>query len=224
MRLLIAEDDERLLKSLKYILEKNEYIVDGVTNGTDAYDYAMCGGYDAIVFDVMMPEMDGFQALKQLRANRVTTPVMFLTAKTMVEDRIEGLDIGADDYLTKPFATEELLARIRAMLRRKDSFSHDVISYEDLTINKSTYEITCNGKSCVLSGKEFGLLVMLVENAGGIVPSETFMTKLWGYETDVDVSVIWAHISNLRKKLNVLETAVNIKFIRGVGYTLRSEK
>lgn len=224
MRILIAEDDERLLKSLKYILEKNEYIVDGVTNGKDAFDYAMEGNYDAIVFDVMMPEMDGFQALKMLREKRVTTPVMFLTAKTQVEDRIEGLDIGADDYLTKPFATEELLARIRAMLRRKDSFSHDIVLYEDLVINRSTYEVKCNEKSCILSGKEFGLLDMLVANAGGIVSSETFMIKLWGYETDVDVSVIWTHISNLRKKLNELETAVNIKFVRGVGYTLRSEK
>lgn len=222
MRVLLAEDDERLLKSLKYILEKNEYVVDGVTNGDDALDYALQEDYDAAVLDVMMPGKDGFEVLRAIRAQGLSTPVMFLTAKAQIEDRVEGLDIGADDYLTKPFSTDELLARIRAMLRRKNSFVHDVTQYGDITINKSTHEISAEGGTCALSGKEFQLLDMMVEAKGSIITTEQFVTKIWGFDSDVDTSVIWVHISNLRKKMESIKCETKIKFVRGVGYTLKT--
>lgn len=223
MRVLLAEDDVRLLKSLKYILEKHDFVVDGVDNGDDALDYALMGEYDAMVFDVMMPGKDGFEVLKAVRAKGITTPVMFLTAKSQIEDRVEGLDIGADDYLTKPFFTDELLARIRAMLRRKDAFVHDVMKCVDITIDKSTYEVSVGDRKVSLSNKEFQLLEKLVEGNGSIISTEQFITSIWGFDADVDTSVIWAHMSNLRKKMESLGCKVKIKYIRGAGYTLKRE-
>ena len=222
MRLLIAEDDPKLLKSLVHIFETNHYVVDGVSDGSLAFDYATSGEYDGIVLDIMMPGMDGMTLLKKLRKDGITTPALFLTAKTETYQKIEGLDAGADDYLPKPFATGELLARVRAMLRRKDNFVPDLLSFGDLVLNRSTYEIAYNGIAQSLSGKEFQVMEILMQQPGMIVTAEQLITHIWGWETDVDTSVIWVHISNIRKKLDALSAPVAIRFVRNVGYILEA--
>lgn len=220
MRLLIAEDDPRLLKSLMHIFTSNQYAADGVANGNDALDYARSGEYDGFVFDIMMPGMDGLTVLSTLRREGVTTPALFLTARTEVEQRVEGLDAGADDYLPKPFSVQELLARVRAMLRRRDRFTPDTVSMSGTTLNRSTCEICHGSTRQLLSGKEFQILGMLTEHPGAVVSTEQIITHIWGWDTDVDTSVVWVHISNLRKKLEAIGTPWRIRFIRGAGYVL----
>ena len=222
MRILIAEDDPKLLKSLVHIFEMNHYSVDGVDNGVDAFDFASSNEYDGLVLDIMMPGMDGVSLLKKLRANSITTPALFLTAKTETYQKIEGLDAGADDYLSKPFSTGELLARVRAMLRRKDNFTPDLLTFEKLTLNRSTYELICDGKTQALSGKEFQVMEMLMQNRGLIVTAEQLITHIWGWNTDVDTSVVYVHVSNIRKKLDALSAPVAIKFVRNAGYILEA--
>ena len=222
MRLLIAEDDPKLLKSLVHIFETNHYVVDGVSDGSLAFDYASSGEYDGLVLDIMMPGIDGINLLKKLRKDGVTTPALFLTAKTETYQKIEGLDAGADDYLPKPFATGELLARVRAMLRRKDNFVPDLLRFGDLVLNRSTYEIAYNGITQSLSGKEFQVMEILMQQPGMIVTAEQLITHIWGWETDVDTSVVWVHISNIRKKLDGLSAPVAIRFVRNAGYILEA--
>ena len=222
MRILIAEDDPKLLKSLVHIFEMNHYAVDGVNNGKDALDFASSDEYDGLVLDIMMPEMDGLSVLRSLRANGINTPTLFLTAKTEIEERIAGLDAGADDYLPKPFSTGELLARVRAMLRRKDNFTPDMLSFGALSLNRSTYELVCAESSLSLSGKEFQVMEMLMQNSGVIVTPEQLITHIWGWDTNVDTSVVWVHISNIRKKLDTLRAPVAIKFVRNAGYMLEA--
>lgn len=214
MKLLIAEDDPKLLKSLIHILENNKFSVDGVNNGDDALNYGLTGEYDGIILDIMMPGMDGLKVLQALRAKNITTPALFLTARTEVSDRVEGLDAGADDYLPKPFSTVELLARIRAMLRRKDTYLPDLLTVGSVTLNRSTYQLSCCNEIQSLSGKEFQILEMLMQQPGMIIPSERFITHLWGWDTSVDTSVIWVHISNLRKKISAVNAPAEIRFIR----------
>ena len=220
MRILIAEDDPKLLKSLVHIFELNHYAVDGVDNGVDAFDFASSGEYDGIVLDIMMPGMDGVTLLKKLRTKGITTPALFLSARTEIDQRIEGLDAGADDYLPKPFSTGELLARVRAMLRRKDNFTPDMLTFGALSLNRSTYELICGGRSQTLSGKEFQVMEMLMQNPTAVVTAEQLITHIWGWDTNVDTSVVWVHISNIRKKLEALSAFVTIKFVRNAGYTL----
>ena len=222
MRILIAEDDPKLLKSLVHIFELNHYAVDGVDNGIDAFDFASSDEYDGLVLDIMMPGMDGVTLLKKLRAKGITTPALFLTARTEIDQRIEGLDAGADDYLPKPFSTGELLARVRAMLRRKDNFTPDMLTFGALSLNRSTYELICGGKSQALSGKEFQVMEMLMQNPNAIVTAEQLITHIWGWDTNVDTSVVWVHISNIRKKLDTLSAPVTIKFVRNAGYMLEA--
>lgn len=222
MRILIAEDDPRLLKSLVRIFEMNNYAVDSVDNGDDAFVFASSDEYDGLVLDIMMPGMDGITLLKRLRASGITTPALFLTAKTETYQKIEGLDAGADDYLPKPFSTGELLARVRAMLRRKDNFTPDMITFGNLSLNRSTYELICGDNTCALSGKEFQVMEMLMQNRGAIVTAEQLITHIWGWDTSVDTSVVWVHISNIRKKLDLLNSAVAIKFVRNAGYVLEA--
>ncbi len=224
MRLLIAEDDPRLLKSLVYIFEHNNYSVDGVGNGNDAYDYAKSGEYDGLVLDVMMPGMDGFTLLSQLRKEGLTTPALFLTARAEVEERVEGLDLGADDYLTKPFQTAELLARVRAMLRRRDAFHPEQIIFCGVSLCQKTFVLSYNGLSHTLSTREFQVLELLMQKAKMIVPTEEFMMHIWGWDTDVDTSVVWVHISNIRKKMESLLAPVQIRFVRGAGYVLEEKQ
>lgn len=220
MRILIAEDDTRLLKTLVHIFETNRYSVDGVDNGTDAFDYASSGEYDGLVLDIMMPGMDGVTLLKRLRENGITTPALFLTARCEIDQRIEGLDAGADDYLPKPFSTGELLARVRAMLRRKDNFTPNILKVGTLLLNCSTYEIVCGSLSRDLSGKEYQIMEKLMQNVNVILSAEQLITHIWGWDTDVDTSVVCVHISNIRRKLEAVRAPVTIKFVRGAGYVL----
>lgn len=220
MRLLVAEDDPRLLKTLTHIFESNKFSVDGVSNGEDALAHGQSVEYDGMVLDIMMPGMDGLHVLKALREAGVTTPALFLTARSEVSQRVEGLDAGADDYLPKPFSTAELLARVRAMLRRKDNYLPDLLRLGPVTLNRSTYQLAFNGNEQTLSGKEFQLLEMMMQTPGTIIPTDRFITHLWGWDTNVDTSVIWVHISNLRKKINALGAPLEIRFVRGAGYLL----
>lgn len=223
MKLLVAEDDPRLLKSLAHIFENNKFIVDRVSNGEDALEYAQSEEYDGLVLDIMMPGLDGIQVLQKLRKMNITTPALFLTARTEVEQRVEGLDAGADDYLPKPFAVSELLARVRAMLRRKDNFVPDLLSFNDIILNRSTYQLSYNEQVQALSGKEFQIIEMLMQRNNIIVTTEQFMTHIWGWDTDVDTSVIWVHISNLRKKLTAINAPAEIRFVRNAGYVLEGK-
>ena len=222
MRLLIAEDDPKLLKSLVHIFQANHYAVDGVSDGSMAFDYASSGEYDGLVLDIMMPGMDGVTLLKTLRKSGITTPALFLTAKTETYQKIEGLDAGADDYLPKPFSTGELLARVRAMLRRKDNFVPDLLCFGPLSLNRSTYEISYGSHTQPLSGKEFQVLEMLMQQPGAIITAEQLITHIWGWDTNVDTSVVWVHISNIRKKLDTLSVPVTIRFVRSAGYVLEA--
>ena len=224
MRLLIAEDDAKLLKSLKHIFEQNKYIVDAVSNGTDALAYAESEEYDGLILDIMMPGLDGIQVLKKVRANGISTPALFLTAKTEVYQRVEGLDAGADDYLPKPFSTSELLARVRAMLRRKDNYTPDLLNVGELVLNRSTYEISCHEKTLPLSGREFQIMEILMQRPGFIVTIDEFMSHVWGLDSDVDISVVWVHISNNRKKLAAIKVPIEIRFVKGAGYLLEAAK
>ena len=224
MRLLVAEDDPKLLKTLVHLFELNHYLVDGVNNGNDALEYALTGEYDGLVFDIMMPGMDGVTVLKKLRQAGITTPALFLTAKTETYQRVEGLDAGADDYLPKPFSTPELLARVRAMLRRKDNFTPDILEYNGLQLNRSTYELNFDGKIRSLSDKEFQVMEMLMQRPGMVVTTEQFVTHVWGWETNVDTSVVWVHISNIRKKIEAIGANVGIRFVRNAGYVLEENK
>ena len=224
MRILIAEDDPKLLKSLVHIFEMNHYVVDGVDNGNDAFDFASSDEYDGLVLDIMMPGMDGVTLLKKLRANGITTPALFLTAKTETYQKIEGLDAGADDYLPKPFSTGELLARVRAMLRRKDNFIPDMLNFGALSLNRSTYELVCGDNTLPLSGKEFQVMEMLMQSRGVIVTAEQLITHIWGWTTNVDTSVVYVHVSNIRKKLDQLGAQLTIKFVRNAGYLLEAKK
>lgn len=224
MRLLVAEDDPKLLKSLLHIFKINHYLADGVTNGTDAFQYAATGNYDGLILDIMMPGIDGVEVLKKLRQNHIFTPALFLTAKTEIYQRIEGLDAGADDYLSKPFSPAELLARVRAMLRRKENYVPDLLSYEGLTLNRSTYELGYEGEIQPLSGKEFQIMEILMQCPRFVVTTEQFISHIWGWESNVDISTVWVHISNIRKKLVKINSPVEIRFIRNTGYVLEVSK
>ena len=222
MRLLIAEDDSKLLKSLVHIFERNHFIVDGVSNGTEALEFAMTGNYDGVILDIMMPGMDGVSVLKELRCVNINTPAMFLTAKTEVYQRVEGLDAGADDYLPKPFSTSELLARVRAMLRRKNNYVPDLLTFHALTLNRSTYELSCGDRIQPLSAKEFQIMEMLIQQPNFIIHTEHFLSHIWGWDSNVDTSVVWAHISNLRKKIKAVNAPVEVRFIRNAGYIMEA--
>ena len=220
MKILIAEDDTRLLKSLLHIFTLNKFSADGVSDGREALEYARTGEYDGLVLDIMMPGMDGIEVLKALRKENITTPALFLTARTEVSQRVDGLDAGADDYLPKPFSTAELLARVRAMLRRKENYTPELLTFGGLTLNRSTYEISSQANRQALSGKEYQILEMLMEQPGMIVTAEQFLTHIWGWNTEIDTSSVWVHISNLRKKIEKVEVPVSIRYVRSAGYIL----
>ncbi len=220
MRVLLAEDEKDLSKALCAILKHNNYSVDAVFNGQDALDYGLCENYDAIILDIMMPKMDGLQVLSELRKNGISTPVMILTAKSLVEDKIAGLDMGADDYLSKPFSMGELLARLRAITRRKEAFQPNLLSFGNVTLNRETFELSSGEEAIRLGNKEFQMFEMLLSNPGRLISTEQFMEKIWGYETEAEINVVWVYISYLRKKLTTLGADIEIKAVRGVGYTL----
>lgn len=220
MRILLAEDEKEMSNALVAILKHNNYSIDPVFNGTDALDYGLSENYDVIILDVMMPGMNGIEVLEKLRQSGINTPVLMLTAKSQIEDRINGLDKGADDYLSKPFAMGELLARIRAMGRRKSEFTPNLIEVGNISLNKENYELS-NGKSSLrLANKEFQMLEMLMTNPKRMISTEQFMERIWGYDTEAEINVVWVYISYLRKKLASLEANIKIKAVRGVGYSL----
>lgn len=224
MRLLLAEDDPRLLKSLIHIFEMNRFVTDGVDNGEDALSYALSREYDGLILDIMMPGLDGIEVLKRLRKEGVSTPALFLTARTEVSQRVEGLDAGADDYLPKPFSTAELLARVRAMLRRKCSYLPDLLTYREVILNRSTYELEYCGNRQILRGKEFQIAEMFMQQPRHIISTDQFITHIWGWDTNVDTSVVWVHISNLRKKFEAVQAPVRIRFLRNAGYILEDKE
>ena len=220
MKLLLADDEKELVSALVAILKHSNYTVDAVYNGTDALDYALAGDYDGIILDIMMPGMDGMEVLKKIREKGLSTPVLFLTAKTEVDDRIKGLDLGADDYLPKPFDMGELLARVRAMLRRKEDFAPANLTCENLTLDRAGYDLCTEGHDKIhLSGREFQMMEMLMTSPGRIISVDTFMDRIWS-DGEADVNVVWVYISNLRKKLSSLEATCEIKASRGVGYSI----
>ncbi|MBQ2475034.1 MAG: response regulator transcription factor [Ruminococcus sp.] len=222
MRLLFAEDDRDISKAVKTLLERSGYSVDVVFNGQDAIDYIESGEYDGVILDWMMPKRSGIEVLTQMRAKGFSEPVLILTARDSVDDRVKGLDTGADDYLPKPFAASELLARIRAMLRRKEDYKHDVIKFSDIELDKSAMSVTCNKKSVRLNNKAFQLMEMLVEHPGAVLSIDQIMERIWGWDSDSEVNVVWVNISFLRKKLTELGAHAKIKAVRGVGYSLEN--
>lgn len=221
MRLLLAEDEKELSNALVAVLKHNNYSVDAVYNGLDAYDYIIGAEYDGVILDIMMPGIDGVTVLKRIREKGIQTPVLLLTAKSQVEDRITGLDSGADDYLTKPFAMGELLARIRAMTRRKTEYSPNSLTVGDLTLDRERFVIsTPHGGEQRLGNKEFQVLEMLMINRNILISTEKLMEKIWGFDSEADISVVWVYISYIRKKLAAVGSDVEIKASRGIGYTL----
>ncbi|MEE1262723.1 response regulator transcription factor [Ruminococcus sp.] len=222
MRILFAEDDRDIAKAVQTLLERSGYSVDVVFNGRDALDYVETGEYDGVILDWMMPKLSGIDVLSQMRSQGLSTPALMLTARDAVEDRVAGLDTGADDYLPKPFAASELLARVRAMLRRKEEFKPDVIKFSDIELDKSAMSISCGGSSVRLNNKAFQLMEMLVEHKGAVLSISQIMERIWGWDSDSEVNVVWVNISFLRKKLSELGAHAKIKAVRGVGYTLEN--
>lgn len=220
MKLLYAEDERSLSEAVVDILTYHKYIVDAVYNGEDAFDYAMSGDYDGIILDVMMPKRSGIEVLSALRKNGCKTPILLLTAKTQVDDRIRGLDAGADDYLPKPFDMGELLARIRAMLRRREEFHPDLLTLGDLTLNIQSGVLSCNGTEFVLPKQEYRLMEQLMMNHSIFLSTEDLLIKAWGYDTETDTNSVWLYISYLRKRLSAMNSAVEIVSKRNIGYRL----
>lgn len=222
MKLLYAEDEIEMSEAVTEILNYHNYTVDPVYNGIDALEYALSERYDGIILDIMMPGLDGLQVLKQLRDKGCKTPIMLLTAKAELEDRVEGLDMGADDYLPKPFAMAELLARVRAMLRRREEFTPDILRCDDLWLNMQSFELGCMEKSLVLPRLEYKLMELLMLNRGIYLSTEDLLVKVWGFDTDAEIGIVWVYISYLRKKLLQLGTSVEIKAKRNIGYMLEA--
>jgi DNA-binding response OmpR family regulator len=220
MKLLLADDEKQLTDALFVILKQNNYAVDVVHNGEDAFDYAQTGVYDLIILDVMMPKMDGFTVLKKLRTRNINTPVLVLSAKSEVDDKVNGLNLGADDYLTKPFEKNEFLARIKALLRRKEKFTGDILSFGDLVLSRDTLELSRDDKKITLGKKEFQILEMLILSEGKLVNKDKMMEKIWGWDSEAEYNTVEVYISFLRKKLLLLNSSVEIKSLRGLGYIL----
>lgn len=225
MRIMIAEDEEKLSDALVQIFAKNKITADAFGNGIDALDNALTGIYDVIVLDIMMPGMNGIEVLRKIRAEGMDTPVLMFTAKDEISDKVKGLDSGADDYLTKPFATEELLARVRALGRRSSAaiVNSDVITCGDLSLDTAAYELSCGKNSLKLGLKEFSIMELLMKNSGRVLSKETLITKIWGYDSDAEYNNVEVYISFLRKKLDFIKSNAAIKTVRGVGYTLEED-
>ena len=220
MRLLIAEDEVDLAEALTVFFEKNHFSVDAVHNGADAYEYAVTGAYDAVILDVMMPKLNGIQVLERLRAEGVKTPIMMLTAKGQKDDRITGFNAGADDYLPKPFDPDELLSRVRAILRRSEVYQPTVLTFGDLTLDPSTGVLTCGKKTTRLSGREFQVMELFLRSPRQVFSADRIMETVWGWDNDAEINVVWVNISNLRKKLKSIGSRVTLRANRGLGYAL----
>ena len=220
MKLLYAEDEVGLSEAVTDILTYHKYIVDAEYDGAEALAYAQAESYDGIILDIMMPKMDGLEVLRRLRSAGCRTPVLLLTAKGEVEDQVKGLDLGADDYLPKPFPMELLLARVRAMLRRREEFTPNILKCGNITLNQQSYALSGNGQSFVLPKLEYQLMELLMLNQGIYLSTEDLLVKVWGYDTDAELGTVWVYISYLRKRLLALNANVSITAKRNVGYTL----
>lgn len=220
MRLLYAEDEISMSEAVTDILTYHKYIVDAVYDGEEALNYARSGQYDGIILDIMMPRLSGLEVLKKLRSEKCRTPVLLLTAKAEIEDQIQGLDLGADDYLPKPFPMNLLLARVRAMLRRREEFTPDILNCGNIRLNRQSYELAGIGQSFVLPKLEYQLMELLMLNQGIYLSTEELLVRVWGYDTDAELGTVWVYISYLRKRLSALNANVSINAKRNVGYTL----
>ena len=222
MRILVADDERDLAEALEAMLKREHFSVDVVYDGQDALDYGLAENYDCLVLDIMMPRRDGLEVLRQLREKGVATPVLLLTAKGEVSDRIKGLNAGADDYRSKPFAMGEFVARVRALTRRSGTFTPDQLTVGNLTLDRTTFELSANGSSVRLGNREYQLLELLMRQQGRFLSTEELMERIWGYESEAELSVVWAYISYLRRKLEGLNAHVRIAASRGRGYMLEA--
>ena len=224
MRILIAEDDSSLRRALVSILERNRYTADAVDNGGDALDYILSGLYDAAVLDIMMPVMDGVSVLAQARKARNATPVLLLTAKAEIDDKIAGLDAGANDYLTKPFDMRELLARLRVLTRKNDIQQTSVLSLGNTTLNTETFELAAPGGSYKLANKEYQTMLLFMRNPRAVISSSRVLENIWDPDSKAEESTVWTYVSYLRRKLEAIKANVEIRTMRGAGYTLELRK
>ena len=220
MRILIAEDEVTIARALKVMLEKNKYAVDMVHNGSDALDYIQATTYDALVLDIMMPGKDGIEVLKAARGSGNTTPALFLTAKAEVADRVAGLDAGADDYLPKPFAASEFLARVRALPRRSSAYAPSELSFGNVTLDRGQYTLCTPSNEVRLNNKEYQLVELFLRHPHQVFSSEHLMEKIWGLDSEADMDVVWTYIGFLRRKLKQVGADIEIRTIRGAGYAL----
>lgn len=223
MKVLVVDDEKMLADTVVELLSREKIDAEAVYDGISAVDFAMTGQYDVIILDVMLPGMNGFEVLKTLRAQKYQSPIIMLSAKTEVSDKVEGLGLGADDYLAKPFVAQELIARVKALTRRKGEFTGDTLVYCGLTLDKATYELKTNFDSVALSKKEFNIMEMLLANPKIVLNKERIAEKIWGYESDADYNNVEVYISFLRKKMKTIRSAVNIRTVRGIGYRLEVE-
>lgn len=224
MRLLLAEDEKALSKALTAILERNNYSVDAVYDGQAALEYLEADNYDGVILDIMMPKIDGITVLKEIRKKGNIIPVLLLTAKSEVDDKVEGLDAGANDYLAKPFHSKELLARIRAMTRVQTGQTGSILKMGNVTLNRAAFELSTSKGSFRLANKEFQMIELMMSNPGVLISAERFMEKIWGYDSEAEINVVWVYISYLRKKLAALQADIQIKVTRSVGYSLEEIK
>ncbi len=220
MRLLLAEDERSLSRAIVTLLERNNYSVDAVYDGVKALEYLEAGEYDGVILDIMMPGTDGISVLRKIREQGSQLPVLLLSAKAEVEDKVQGLDSGANDYLTKPFHIEELLARIRVMTRPQAAQPGNLLQVGNLTLDRAAYTLSSPSGSFQLAGKEFQMMELLMSNPGNLISTERFLEKIWGYNSDAELSVVWVYLSYLRKKLGALHADVRIKATRNTGYRL----
>lgn len=220
MKLLYAEDEPALSEAVVDYLTYHKYIVDAVYDGADAYDYAILGDYDGIILDIMMPKRDGLEVLSALRRNGCKTPVLLLTAKTQVEDRIQGLDTGADDYLPKPFASREFIARVKALSRRSAGYAEAFLVFGDLRLDRNRYLLGCGEQWVRLNNKEFQLMELFLRHPQFVFSTDHLMDKIWGQDSESGIDVVWTHIGFVRRKLREMGSRVEIRTIRGAGYSL----
>lgn len=223
MQILIVEDEKRLAEALKQILTEQKYMADVVYDGVDGFEYGVSGIYDVIILDIMLPGKDGYQVAYELRKNKIDTPILMLTAKDTIPDKVSGLNSGADDYMTKPFAPEELLARIKALTRRKGEVVLDEQSFGDFDFNASTNTLSKDSKSVRLNFKEAEILKLLLANPEVIISKEDIITKVWGYDSDAGSNNVEAYISFLRRKLNFINSSTEIKTVKKMGYRLEKK-
>lgn len=224
MKLLLAEDEKEFVNALVAIFKHNNYSVDVVYNGQDALDWALNTDYDGIILDIMMPKLSGLEVLERLRKEGSSVPILLLTAKGEVYDKVKGLDMGADDYLPKPFAMKELLARIRAMTRRKSEFLSNILNFNGMSLNRENFELSYKNQSLRLGNKEYQMMEMLMSNPNMLISTDQFMEKIWGYDSDAEINGVWVYISYLRKKLVSINAPFEIRAARGIGYKLEKKE